>query len=193
MPIFRMYLMPRKTLHFITLILIPALFVVWLWFQDRKPHLGSELAGIFQQGATSGPEGERSPFEFREYRNARYRFSLLYPRDLAVKEIDEGGGATTVTFENPGLAKGFQIFIVPYEGTQITEEQFLKDVPSGVREDVFDFYLNGILASTFFSTNAILGETREVWFVHQGYLYEITTLRDLSNWLAPILETWRFI
>src|SRR3990167_8204177 len=67
-----------------------------------------------------------------EYYSARYRFSLFYPEKLEVKEYDEGGGASTITFQNVAAAQGFQIFVVPYHDPQVSEERFHTDVPSGV-------------------------------------------------------------
>ena len=37
------------------------------------------------------------------------------------------------------------------------------------------------------------GDTREVWFIHGGYLYEVTTYKELDIWLAGIMRTWKFI
>lgn len=45
----------------------------------------------------------------------------------------------------------------------------------------------------FFSKNIALGDTREVWFIKNGYLYEVTTLKSLDAWLTQILQTWKFL
>ena len=37
-----------------------------------------------------------------------------------------------------------------------------------------------------------MGDTREVWFIHGGFLYEVTTYKQLDSWLAPIMQTWQF-
>ena len=34
---------------------------------------------------------------------------------------------------------------------------------------------------------------REVWFIHGGYLYEVTTYKELDTWLGSIMQTWKFI
>lgn len=43
------------------------------------------------------------------------------------------------------------------------------------------------------SKDAVLGDTREVWFIRNGYLYEVTTLKPLEGWLQDIVQTWKFI
>ena len=138
------------------------------------------------QGPRTVPRGAR------EYKSDTYRFSVLYPENLSVKEFDEGEGATTVTFQNEKDVQGLQIFIVPYGAAQITEERFKEDVPSGVRKNVLNTTIDGATGAKFYSTNSNLGETREVWFIKNGYLYEVTTLKSLEGWLDSILATWVF-
>lgn len=130
--------------------------------------------------------------EYREYKNLLLHFSLIYPKDLKVKEYDDGTSASTITFEDAANEKSFQIFVVPYQGNQITEEQFKKDVPSGIMKEPVDIIIDGVQGTMFFSTNASLGDTREVWFIRGGFLYEVTTYANLDSWLAQILSTWRF-
>ncbi|MDB5189260.1 MAG: hypothetical protein JWL82_217 [Parcubacteria group bacterium] len=133
------------------------------------------------------------PAGMREYRNSTYRFSLLYPENLAVAVRDEGGGASTITFQNIEKAEGLQIFIVPYSGAQVSPERFRRDEPSGVRTNASNVTIDGVVAAAFTSSNALLGETREIWLIHGGYLYEVTTLKPLDTWLNGIMQTWKFL
>lgn len=144
--------------------------------------------------ASTSPEAlaREVPEGWKEYTSSRYRFSLFYPQGLAVQSFNEGGGAQTVTFQNTTTVEGFQIFIVPYTEPQVTDERFKQDVPSGVRKELTNITIDGATGAAFYSTNTLLGETREVWFVHGGYLYEVTTLKPLGSWLDDILGTWRF-
>ena len=34
-----------------------------------------------------------------------------------------------------------------------------------------------------------MGDTREIWFINAGLLYEATTYKQLATWLTPILQT----
>jgi hypothetical protein len=140
-----------------------------------------------------GQSGPVIPEGLREYQSTMYHFSLLYPQELSVAETAEGGGASTVTFQNVQEVKGFQIFIVPYAEAQISDARFKEDEPSGVREQLTNIVLDGATGAAFYSTDAALGETREVWFVRGGYLYEVTTLRPLDSWLSQIMQTWQFL
>lgn len=128
-----------------------------------------------------------------EYRNEKYHFSIFRSSLKEVKEFDEGGGASTVTFENLNDVRGWQLFVVPYGAAQVTEQRFRKDVPSGVRTNVQDITVDGAVGAAFYSKDASLGETFEVWFVHDGFLYELTTLKSLEPNLRERLATWKFI
>jgi hypothetical protein len=138
--------------------------------------------------------GERvAPEGMHEYQSAAYHFSLFYPKELTVNEHSEGGGAATITFQNVETAQGFQIFIVPYSESQVSEQRFKQDEPSGVRNNLTNITVDGATAAAFYSTNIALGATREVWVVHDGFLYELTTLKSLDAWLGEIIQTWRFL
>lgn len=67
------------------------------------------------------------------------------------------------------------------------------DNPSGVRNDLHDVRIAGATGASFYSTDPNLGDTAEVWFVHGGWLYEVTTLKSLDTWLSEIMGTWQFI
>ncbi len=174
-----------------------ALFVVAaavaFYFSQQGDGLQT-TKNIFVNATTTRTAQVRSvPAGWREYRNTAYRFSLLYPQELEVKEFPEKGNALTVTFQNSKEQKGFQIFIVPHPELQVSEERFKKDLPSGVRTDVTDVTIDGAIAAAFYSQNATLGETREIWFIRDGFLFEVTTLKSLATWLDAILRTWLFL
>src|SRR3989344_2386036 len=149
--------------------------------------LGTTTAAIIEEEQKIIPAG------YKKYIHATYGFSILYPEALAQKEIDEGGNASTIIFQNPAEGKGFQIFVVPYKGEQVSEEQFRRDIPSGVRQNTEEVIVSGAKGAAFYSKDALLGDTREVWFIKNGYLYEVTTLKLLEADLLEVLSTWEFI
>ena len=122
-----------------------------------------------------------------------YHFRVSYPADFATREYDDGAGAGTIAFEGPSPGEGYQIFVVPYDKSEITRERFLTDDPSGVMKDAKDITIDGTPAKSFFGYNDQMGNTREVWFIHGGYLYEVTTYKPLAPWLTEILQTWKFL
>lgn len=136
-----------------------------------------------------------SPLDgYIKYENKKYGFYYYHSPQASIKEYDEGGGAMTVVQENVKNVRGLQIFIVPYAEKTISEERFKLDVPSGVRKNVEKTFIGvpQVEAVTFNSYDSFLGETREVWFIYNGYLYEITTFKGIGDWFVPIMKSWRF-
>ncbi len=151
-----------------------------------EPKSGVAETAEKEPAARSAPEGAL------EYRNELYGFSLFYPAELLVTEHSEGGDAATVTFQNVETAQGFQIFIVPYGEAQVSEQRFKMDVPSGVRKNLTETAVDGAVGAAFESFNAELGETSEIWFIRNGFLYEVTTLKPLDQWLKEIMQSWKW-
>lgn len=138
------------------------------------------------------PKTRQIPSGMLEYLSEQYKFSLLHSEKMKVNEREEGGGAMTVTFENLETLEGFQIFVLPYPETQVSEERFRQDVPSGVRKDPKSMSVSGAIGATFYSEDFILGETYEVWFIHGGFLYELTTFKKLDYMLNEVVKTIEF-
>jgi hypothetical protein len=59
--------------------------------------------------------------------------------------------------------------------------------------DPTDVTVDGARGIEFFSNAPRLNDTREVWFIHGGFLYEMTTYKELDTWLKPIMQSWQWI
>ena len=127
------------------------------------------------------------------YSRKDYYFTLLFPANLDSTEYKEKGGALTVSFQDPDTNEGFQVYVTPYSKKQIDAAQFKLDEPSGVVKDQQDVLIDGARGTKFYGYNAALGDTREVWFIHNGFLYEVTTFKELDEWLNGIMQAWKFI
>lgn len=132
-------------------------------------------------------------------------FSFRYPAGFAVSALppDDTGETVLVrateqtdlslyrTIDSAKLQ--FQIRISTFdEPGPITPERVLKDIPDTVITDPHTVQIGGAPALAFLSENAGLGATREVWFVHQGNLYQITAYAEMDEVLGGILKTWEF-
>lgn len=126
------------------------------------------------------------------YLNRLLKFSVVYPGNLDIQEYGQGN-TSTIVFEDVSTQEGFQVFVVPYDKEVISDERFKMDIPSGVMIDPVDVLVDGHTATMFFSQNGLLGETREVWFIKDGFLYEVTARKDLDGWLSEIIRNWKFI
>lgn len=178
-----------------TALFVVAAAVVTYLSQSGRADSGMKVTDIFTAATTTTRtvQARFVPYGWREYRSTAYRFSLLYPEALKVQEYIEGGNALTVTFQNVKKGEGFQLFITPYAQGQISDARFKKDIPSGVRIGLTETTIDGATGAAFYSESAVLGETREVWFVHGGFLFEATAPKPLERWLDEIMRTWQFI
>ena len=59
--------------------------------------------------------------------------------------------------------------------------------------DPSDVVVDSTRGIEFFNNAPRMNDTREVWFIHGGFLYEVTTYKELDAWLQPILQSWHFI
>jgi hypothetical protein len=133
------------------------------------------------------------PTGYKEYKNDQYHFSVDYPEGLAPQEFHDSGPGLIVSFQSGAGQEGFQIYVAPVNGTQVTPERFKLDEPSGVMKDAVDTTVDGMVAKKFTSLDSSLGETWEIWFIKDGFLYEVTTYKQLDSWLDGIMQTWKFL
>ncbi len=179
---------------FATVIIAALLIGVGRWFLVFNSR--GEVATTFLTTATSTHTllaSATSTEGYLTYANQQYHFSLQYPPNLQVTTYGGGGQGLTVAFQDPSTNAGFQVFVTPYNQPQITKARFEMDEPSGVLENPTTIVIDGVSATMFYSTDARMGDTREVWFINGGLLYEVTTYKELDTWLAGIMMTWRFI
>ena len=125
------------------------------------------------------------------YTNQQFHFSVNIPEGMRPQEVTDTG-TLTVAFQSGPNAPGFQVFVTPYTQTHISEERFLLDLPSGVRTNERQIYVDGVPAALFWGTDSI-GNTVEIWFIHDGLLYEVTSYRELEASTLEILKTWKFV
>ena len=145
--------------------------------------------------ATNTPQAESAARDMRTYSSAALDFSLTYPSDLSVSQYDEGQGVTSIVFQEANEQTGFQIFVTPYPypGEPITQARIKADVPTIEMQDTNSLTIGtGTPALSFASSDPDFGRTRELWFAHGSYLFEVVTYPDRAAWLAPIINTIRF-
>lgn len=148
------------------------------------------------------PEGEFSPAqtlgnEYELYTHPNPAFSLEYPKGFEATAYDEGDEAWTIVFQGEE-GEGFQIFVSLYEGEEVTVEKVLEDLPGTIVEEPLVVVINpevenSTRALIFWSEDTTIGRTREVWFLHEGRMYEVTARASFDEELVKIMSSWRFL
>ena len=171
----------------IVLFLVLVLGVVFLVLytgNSTQPIEVTPTISIASTSPSTDNQGSVSPAPtipkgYKEYRNEEYHFSLHYPGDIPVKEYKEDGAAMTITFQPENGEPGFQVFVQHYSGTQVTQERFLLDEPSGVMKDPIDFtFAGGLKISSGAKGVAGPAQNNELTWVIGGFLYRGTEKLD---------------
>jgi len=173
----------------VALLCIFFFYRIWPQHSETASQSASPFSAVALASATSTLS---PPPNTKAYQSSLYHFSLYYPDDLSVKEEPGADGSIVVLFEDQATVQGFDIFIVPYDQPKITQATFLMDEPSGVMDDPTDITVDGAPATEFISTNQAMGASAEMWFLHDGLLYEVTAPQPLASWLLQIMGTWQF-
>lgn len=181
----------------ISILLIGAVSVVYFFFERDIDGRLFERFGPETQAPTTHQQVVLVDDQHQQFIHPRYGFSVVVPKDLDIIRVDEGEGTETIVFtpKAEDSAAVMQIFVTPYLPSEITEERLRKDVPGGEIKDINEVLIGAgsdIRAVRFSSQHPGLGEAREVWFIRNGYLFEVMTRMENDAWLATVLKTWQF-
>jgi len=132
------------------------------------------------------------PQGYKEYRSEFYRFQVFYPQDMAVATRTHEGSAATIAFAG-GQGRTFSMLVQPYGKTDVAEALQQSELTQEQVQELREASIDGAPALAFFSTDPTLGETREVWFIQKGFLYQVVTRKADDAWLQQLLSTWLFL
>ena len=137
----------------------------------------------------------------KEYSNKEYKFSLMMPQDFVTRETNIDG-YTTIVFEN-SRGEGIQIYVSEFDESLIKTEKGVKIFDASyIQKNIQDMKIidaqhievgSGYRGVAFKSDNeAFDSASREVWFVFQGNLYQISTYERFDELLKEMFVTWKF-
>jgi len=157
--------------------------------------LGVLLVVIFAALKTFGGETLNGVPNFKTYTSESYGFSFNYPKDLAVTEMREGS-SSFITINDKSLTQGIQIMITPY-GTdygEITEAAIKNDIPDILIEEAKAVEPAPEEKGLAFTSNNedFGGRSREIWFVHDGFLYQLSTYNSMAGSMEELFGSWKF-
>jgi hypothetical protein len=131
------------------------------------------------------------PVEWKKFESIDYAFSFFYPPELVLREESESGRRRVIRLENVETGEGLQVYIQPYNELSIDKSQYSKDLAGAPVRDKEETVVADVSATAFRSEHPTLGETREVWFIRGGYLFQVTSPKPYEAQLSAILSTWR--
>lgn len=186
----------RSIIIFICVLIlaVAAAGAAWRWLGPGGWPL-SEGSASERRAAPAAKRAE-VPEGMKRYSHPAFRFSLIIPKDMKISGYREPGQvARTITFTMPeDDGRQFQIYVVPYEKDTITSSQVDKDTHGRATGEVKEIAVNDTIRAVTFTTNdPALGSLREIWFLHNGRLYEATVRAADEAWLSEILQSWEFL
>lgn len=131
--------------------------------------------------------------DWKTYDDSVYGFSFKYPQEFNVgRFLDDY--REHIVVQNADKRQGFQIVISPFdEEIDITRERIKEDIRDISVEDPqpveLGKYGKGL---AFLSRNNSFGKSREVWFVFDGNLYQVSTYASLDTLLQAVMNSWQF-
>lgn len=156
--------------------------------------------GAFYLWPTTAPENmevvkERpTPYEGKYLDLDRYGFAFLVPVNIEVSSTKMGNASEVLLFTDNVTKEWFQLFITPYGGDSISKESVAKDTGATEVRDTGEVLIgeDQVRAAMFWHEHGQLGEMREIWFIQNGFLYEVTAPKIQDEELARILGTVHF-
>ena len=190
----------QKGLVLCCVALVALVFLTDSWGSSAHFLAAVEAAEISSTTTASVPSPRatasqtQSAPNMRTYTNAAFDFSLTYPSDLSVFEYDEGGGTQSIVFQKPDALVGFEMFITPDAADDpLTPADIELNFPALEMEGTESLTVGtGTPAVAFASAVPAFGPTGDLWFTHDGYLFEIVTYPTLGPRLSQIIGTIRF-
>ena len=180
----------------------------------------ADQAARENQAAQSGEPASASstPAGNKTFTHPGYGFSFNYPSDWNATSFTEGDGETVLVQksvsvtppsqggekegvkppsqggEKEGVA-GVQIYISLFDEqeTVLTKERILQDIPDlKITNDKPIKFAGTLDALSFDSVNDAGLNTKEIWFVHNGFLYQISAITGSETILNKMIGTWKF-
>jgi len=126
------------------------------------------------------------------YQNTHF-FSFQHASTTHIAESSTEKGDLVMVNAAQGI---FQIYITAYDEDPptLSVERIIKDIPElQIKDSKLITVTTGLEGLSFISENESGKETREIWFVNRGFLYQISALIESELFLEETIKTWKVI
>ena len=185
--------------HIIISIIIATLVFVVFYFGKDKNQTDENIGLNFELEQTE--EATARIDEIKEvvivpedvYLHQNPNFSFQKPKGFTIGEIEEADGGKSIIVQNTNTGLGFQIVVstVDEDINILTESRIRQDLPSLVIDKPQKIQINSGEGLAFVSQNPAFWRSREIWFVHNRFLYQMSTYIESEALLQKVLNTFQ--
>ena len=164
--------------------------------KNLKVVVGVLAAAAVVGGAVAfWPKSSQAP-KTPTYTDTDYGFSFSYPEGYTASAFSDLEGTKTILLGSEASKSGAQVFISLFdEDIVLTVERIKEEMPELVVLEPQNISVDGATGVVFRSTNALDTESRELWFIYTGNLYQIsipTTIQTRPELFDAIIKTWKW-
>lgn len=169
-------------------------FSAYLIYGHAKPGSALSITPHILGASADGSIMTNAPSLTQRYSNTTFGFSLRMPADFHAGTVPSGKG-TAIVLQN-AKGDGIQILVTPYGSDlhDLTAGDIRAAIPNLTVSDVQQVDIGASYKGVAFRSDnqAFGGDSREVWFVFRGNLYQISTYGRLDSLLKAMFGTWNF-
>lgn len=154
----------------------------------------AQAANSVELASSTGAAATQAAADLSQtYTDPDYGFSFSYPNGLVAGASAEGG-ATTILLQSAASHIGFQVTVTPYSGsaTTLTPDVVSAANPGIDLRDALPVLIGGTPGIVFSANDGNFGESRQIWFIKGGYLYQASTYLSQKDLLERSIATWRW-
>ena len=179
----------------IALVLIVLIVAKFVPFElvNKAPELAQEeQAQILQQ---EREVGVLSQLAAARYEHKNPDFSFEKPEGYVVGVSEQEGNEVLLVSKAQESTQGFQVLISrPDERVELTPTFIQSALPGMLVQAAKKVAIDGKGVGIMFESNneAFGGASFEIWFMADGYLYQVSSYDSFAAELQKIIGTWKF-
>ena len=184
----------KKNFPYLLIVIVLALGAAALvWSKSKKEDLTSKLEQTIFQNPNLTSESQKNPGSNSSYTHPLFGFTFSLPEKFSTGTFPEGEGEMLMVKLTGEQNRQTQIYVTDFsEQGPITAQRISKDLPDMAVEQPVDILVNGERAVAFVSTSGAGEKTREVWLVHAGHLYQISSTLQNEKMVSDMLSSWKW-
>lgn len=189
----------KKNIYIVIAVLVVITIVACSIYLSSKKEVKFEDRSVWSATATTSNVSDIAQLTVAnssEYKNQALRFSFRFPPNLKVTNFVNEENQKVILAQDTSKGQGFQVTISEFDegNIDLTEDRIKQDIPDLVIKESQPVLLGSRGKGIAFLSNndQFNGNSREVWFVYNGYLYQISTYAHLDPLIKAVLATWKF-